>query len=146
MRAKRRRAFILALRLLLSPADYLIAYQPAATAQHEQAERPVREAWKLLLIYGLAGFGYIITATYLPLFLSGSLNAIDPVQIWAIFGLAAVPSCFLWHRLVIRLGYRRAFTLNLLIQAVGVILPAWSHTLPFCILSALLVGCTFWAP
>lgn len=65
------------------------------------------------------------------------------MQIWAIFGLAAVPSCFLWHRLVIRLGYRRAFTLNLLIQAVGVILPAWSHTLPFCILSALLVGCTF---
>ncbi|HBK4648502.1 TPA: YbfB/YjiJ family MFS transporter, partial [Klebsiella michiganensis] len=92
---------------------------------------------------GLAGFGYIITATYLPLFLSGSLNVIDPVQIWAIFGLAAVPSCFIWHRLVIKLGYRRAFTLNLLIQAIGVILPAWSHALPFCILSALLVGCTF---
>ena len=96
-----------------------------------------------LLIYGLAGFGYIITATYLPLFLSGSLNVIDPVQIWAIFGLAAVPSCFIWHRLVIKLGYRRAFTLNLLIQAIGVILPALSHALPFCILSALLVGCTF---
>jgi cyanate permease len=138
--------FVLALRLLLSPADYLIAYQPAATAHREEGEGRVREAWKLLLIYGLAGFGYIITATYLPLFLSGSLNVIDPVQIWAIFGLAAVPSCFIWHRLVIKLGYRRAFTLNLLIQAIGVILPAWSHALPFCILSALLVGCTFWAP
>lgn len=135
--------FFLALRLLLSPADYLIAYQPAATAHREEGEGRVREAWKLLLIYGLAGFGYIITATYLPLFLSGSLNVIDPVQIWAIFGLAAVPSCFIWHRLVIKLGYRRAFTLNLLIQAIGVILPAWSHALPFCILSALLVGCTF---
>ena len=135
--------FVLALRLLLSPADYLIAYKPADTAQHEQAEGGAREAWKLLLIYGLAGFGYIITATYLPLFLSGSLNAIDPVQIWAIFGLAAVPSCFVWHRLVIKFGYRRAFTANLLIQAVGVILPAWSHSLPFCILSALLVGFTF---
>ena len=135
--------FILALRLLLSPADYLIAYQSPAGVQDQQAQGRVREAWKLLLVYGLAGFGYIITATYLPLFLSGSLNAIDPVQIWAIFGLAAVPSCFIWHRLVIRFGYRRAFTLNLLIQAVGVILPAWSHALPFCLLSALLVGFTF---
>lgn len=135
--------FILALRLLLSPADYLIAYQSPAGVQDQQAQGRVREAWKLLLVYGLAGFGYIITATYLPLFLSGSLNAIDPVQIWAIFGLAAVPSCFIWHRVVIRFGYRRAFTLNLLIQAVGVILPAWSHALPFCLLSALLVGFTF---
>lgn len=135
--------FVLALRLLLSPADYLIAYKPADSEQHEQEEGGVSEAWKLLLIYGLAGFGYIITATYLPLFLSGSLNAIDPVQIWAIFGLAAVPSCFVWHRLVIKFGYRRAFTANLLIQAVGVILPAWSHSLPFCVLSALLVGFTF---
>lgn len=135
--------FVLAQRLLLSPANYLIAYKPAENVQNERAEGGVSEAWKLLLIYGLAGFGYIITATYLPLFLSGSLEAIDPVQIWAIFGLAAVPSCFIWHRLVIRLGYRRAFTLNLLIQAAGVILPAWSHSLPFCILSALLVGFTF---
>ena len=135
--------FLLALRLLLSPADYLIAYKAPDNLHHQQTEDKPREAWKLLLIYGLAGFGYIITATYLPLFLSGSLNAIDPVQIWAIFGLAAVPSCFIWHRLVMKAGYRRSFTLNLLIQAVGVILPAWSHSLPFCILSALLVGFTF---
>lgn len=30
--------FVLALRLLLSPADYLIAYQPAATAHREEGE------------------------------------------------------------------------------------------------------------
>uniref|UniRef100_UPI0035C8243E YbfB/YjiJ family MFS transporter n=1 Tax=Klebsiella pneumoniae TaxID=573 RepID=UPI0035C8243E len=43
-------------------------------------------------VYGLAGFGYIITATYLPLFLSGSLQSVDPVHLWALFGLAAAPA------------------------------------------------------
>jgi hypothetical protein len=56
-----------------------------------------------------------------------SLAQIDPVQIWALFGLAAVPSCFIWHKLVIRLGFRRALTANLLIQAAGVVLPALSQ-------------------
>ncbi|MFB5077979.1 YbfB/YjiJ family MFS transporter [Raoultella sp. C349492] len=135
--------FALVLRLLLSPSDYLIAYKPPVSAQAQGAEGQRGDAWKLLIIYGLAGFGYIITATYLPLFLSGSLTGIDPVQLWALFGLAAVPSCFVWHKLALKLGYRRAFTINLMVQATGVILPAWSHSLAFCMLSALLVGFTF---
>lgn len=135
--------FLLVLRLLLSPSDYLVDWKPTVSAQAAGAEGQRGEAWKLLIIYGLAGFGYIITATYLPLFLSGSLTDIDPVQLWALFGLAAVPSCFVWHRLALKLGYRRAFTLNLMVQATGVILPAWSHSLAFCMLSALLVGFTF---
>ncbi|EMJ8527172.1 YbfB/YjiJ family MFS transporter, partial [Klebsiella aerogenes] len=93
--------------------------------------------------YGLAGFGYIITATYLPLFLHGALAGIDPVHLWAVFGLAAVPSCFIWHQLVLKIGYQRAFCSNLVIQAFGVALPAWSHSFTFCLLSALLVGATF---
>lgn len=115
--------FLLVLRLLLSPSDYLVDWKPTVSAQAAGAEGQRGEAWKLLIIYGLAGFGYIITATYLPLFLSGSLTDIDPVQLWALFGLAAVPSCFVWHRLALKLGYRRAFTLNLMVQATGVILP-----------------------
>ncbi|WP_370461151.1 YbfB/YjiJ family MFS transporter [Raoultella sp. 18083] len=135
--------FALVLRLLLSPSDYLVDWKPTVSAQAAGAEGQRGDAWKLLIIYGLAGFGYIITATYLPLFLSGSLTGIDPVQLWALFGLAAVPSCFVWHKLALKLGYRRAFTINLMVQATGVILPAWSHSLAFCMLSALLVGFTF---
>lgn len=100
-------------------------------------------AWVLLLIYGLAGFGYIITATYLPLFLTGALHQIDPVHIWAVFGLAAAPSCFLWHRLLLKVGYETAFIINLLVQALGVILPVAAPSVLLCLGSAFLVGITF---
>ncbi len=99
--------------------------------------------WPLVASYGLAGFGYIVTATYLPLFVRDALGHIDPVHIWAAFGLGAAPSCFFWHALHNRLGTRRALALNLLVQAVGVILPALSQAAPSYLASALLVGGTF---
>ena len=135
--------FILALRLLLSPADYLIAYQSPAGVQDQQAQGRVREAWKLLLVYGLAGFGYIITATYLPLLMKSGLGAVDPLQVWAAFGLGAAPSCFLWHRLHLKLGGRRALALNLLVQAAGVMLPALGDSAFLYLGSAVLVGGSF---
>lgn len=135
--------FLVFFRLLNSPPDTLVDYPFKAQTSPGSQTATATEARKLLLIYGLAGFGYIITATYLPLFLTGSLTGIDPVQIWAVFGLAAVPSCFFWHRLVVARGYRFTLLLNLILQAVGVILPAFSHALPFCLASALLVGFTF---
>lgn len=98
---------------------------------------------QLIASYGLAGFGYIVTATYLPLFVRGALHGIDPVHLWAAFGLGAIPACFWWHRIHRALGARRAMALNLLLQAVGVALPVFSHTLPAYLASALLVGGTF---
>ncbi|HDT3904838.1 TPA: YbfB/YjiJ family MFS transporter [Raoultella ornithinolytica] len=134
--------FLLVVRLLLTPAHEVQTWPPQSPAL-TATDGQTADAWGLLAIYGFSGFGYIITATYLPLFLSASLAQIDPVQLWALFGLAAVPSCFIWHKLVIKLGFRRALTANLLIQAAGVVLPALSQTLLACLLSALLVGFTF---
>ncbi|BCP54857.1 sugar transporter [Kaistia sp. 32K] len=97
---------------------------------------------RLIVVYGLAGFGYIITATYLPLLVQTALGSVDPVHIWAVFGLGAVPSCFLWHALHVRWGTSRALLVNLLVQAAGVILPVL-HLPSAYIASALLVGGTF---
>ncbi|HEX7646473.1 MAG TPA: YbfB/YjiJ family MFS transporter, partial [Noviherbaspirillum sp.] len=99
--------------------------------------------WPLILIYGLAGFGYIVTATYLPLFVRNAVGQVDPIHIWAVFGLGAAPSCFLWHALHVRLGTRRALALNLAVQAAGVVLPVISLSPLFCLASSLLVGGTF---
>lgn len=135
--------YTIVFRLLSSPPETLIDYRPPSRPLAQGGPQTAAAAMRLIAVYGLAGFGYIITATYLPLFLSGSLSGIDPVHVWAVFGLAAVPSCFFWHRMVLRYGHRRSFTINLFVQAAGVILPAFSHDLMFCLASALMVGFTF---
>ncbi len=133
-------------------------HAPAATPAHEvqswppqsqaltETDGPTADAAITGDIW-FSGFGYIITATYLPLFfIRFAAQQIDPVQIWALFGLAAVPSCFIWHKLVVKLGFRRALTVNLLIRAAGVVLPALSQAL----LSAYSARCwsvlPLWAP
>lgn len=97
----------------------------------------------LVTVYGLAGFGYIITATYLPLLVKTALPNIDSAHVWAVFGLGAIPSCFLWHHLHQRFGTRIALTINLGFQAFGVVLPVIFPSTAGYLLSALLVGGTF---
>lgn len=132
--------------LLGIPAWWQLRRQPVqASAGHATATATPSGLGpgRLVLIYGLAGFGYIVTATYLPLLLQGSLGAIDPLQIWAAFGLGAIPSCFLWHALQQHLGTPRSLALNLLLQAGGVLLPVFSHAGWASLGSAILVGATF---
>lgn len=112
--------------------------QARAAAGHEA---PALGATRLIVIYGLAGFGYIVTATYLPLLVGSALASVDPVHIWAVFGLAAVPSCFIWHAAHERWGTRRGLMGNLVVQGIGVALPLL-HTPVAYIASALLVGGT----
>ncbi|MDN2697049.1 YbfB/YjiJ family MFS transporter [Janthinobacterium sp. SUN073] len=99
--------------------------------------------WPLVLIYGLAGLGYIVTATYLPVLVGTALPGLNSAHVWAVFGLGAAPSCFLWHRLHERLGTRQALRLNLLLQALGVALPVLAPSAAGYLLSAILVGGTF---
>jgi len=110
---------------------------------HQVSPRHALGAWPLVASYGLAGLGYIITATYLPLLIHGALHDVNPLHIWAMFGLAAVPSCFLWHAVHERLGTRRAMQWNLVVQALGVALPAIDHSAAAYLGSAILVGGTF---
>lgn len=113
---------------------------------HEQSAQDVSPvllgATRLIVIYGLAGLGYIITATYLPLLVRSAFASVDPIHIWAVFGLGAVPSCFLWHSLYQKWGAHRSLMANLVVQAIGVVLPVL-HTPVAYIASALLVGGTF---
>ncbi|MEO1828810.1 MAG: YbfB/YjiJ family MFS transporter [Pseudomonas sp.] len=124
--------------LLLDRA--VVAAAPGMASGHSAA--PVA-AWPLVVLYGLAGLGYIVTATYLPVLVRDSFPDLNAAHVWAVFGLGAAPSCFVWHRVHQRLGSRAALRVNLLIQAVGVALPAMLPTTTGFLLSALLVGGTF---
>jgi len=115
----------------------------ASSAGASSARRASVRPWPLVIVYGLAGLGYIVTATYLPLLVKSSLPHLDAAHIWAVFGLGAAPSCFLWHHLHDRLGTRRALSMNLIIQAIGVVLPVFAPSAIGYLVSALLVGGTF---
>ncbi|KHA75787.1 sugar transporter [Janthinobacterium lividum] len=141
--------------LLLAGVTVLagLAAAPAITAGGEATpDAPAQPAasvlasvapWPLVLIYGLAGLGYIVTATYLPVLVKTALPGLNSAHVWAVFGLGAAPSCFLWYRLHERLGTRQALRLNLLLQALGVVLPVLAPSAAGYLLSAILVGGTF---
>ncbi len=99
---------------------------------------------RLVLAYGLFGFGYIITATFLVAMVRAdpALRALEPV-VWVVFGLAAAPSVALWSRLARLLGISRAFAAAALTEALGVLAAVvWPSTVGV-ILAAVLVGGTF---
>jgi len=116
---------------------------PAAAGASRGAARDPRLR-RMTLAYGLFGFGYVITATFLVAIVRAApaIRALEPV-IWIVVGLAAAPSVMIWGWLGRRIGIQTAFAVAALAGAVGV-LPSvvWPSAAGIC-LAALLVGGTF---
>ena len=98
----------------------------------------------LLTSYGLEGLGYIVTGTFIvaiadqtPAFSGNATN------VWVLVGLAAIPSCVLWAYLGNRFGYMLSLMILLLIQSIGIALPALSDSSLSFYISAVLFGATF---
>lgn len=97
----------------------------------------------LAIAYGLFGFGYVITATFIVDMVRGtaSLRPLEP-YIWVLFGVSAVPSVALWTGLGRRWGILRAFAVTSIVEAAGVAASAlWLHAAGV-IIAAVLVGGT----
>jgi predicted MFS family arabinose efflux permease len=98
----------------------------------------------LLLSYGLFGFGYVITATFIVDMVRGAsaLAHLEP-YIWVLFGLSAVPSVAFWTGLGRRWGLLRVYAVACAVEAVGVATSAlWLH-LASIVISSVFVGGTF---
>ena len=98
----------------------------------------------LLASYGLEGLGYIVTGTFIvaiaeqtPAF-SGNATSV-----WVLVGLTAIPSCVIWAYFGNKYGYMLSLMILLVIQAVGIALPAISTTSASFYVSAILFGATF---
>lgn len=102
------------------------------------------ESARLVLSYGLFGFGYIIPATFLPVMARQALGGSALFAwSWPVFGAAAALSVLAVARLACRFGNRRLWLTCHLIMAAGVALPLLSAH-PLAILGAALgVGGTF---
>ena len=124
----------------LVPPDDMTA-QTARTAGGTPLSR---DFVALLLAYGLFGFGYVITATFIVDMVRGT-SSIAPLEpyIWLLFGLCAVPSVALWTALGRRWGVLRIYALACIVEALGVAASAlWLHPASI-VISAVFVGGTF---
>jgi len=98
----------------------------------------------LVVAYGLFGFGYIITATFLVAIVRGSseLRAVEPV-VWLLVGVTAAPSVAVWSFLEARTGIEHAFALACVLEAIGVAASGLWITPAGILLAAVLLGATF---
>jgi predicted MFS family arabinose efflux permease len=98
----------------------------------------------MVVAYGLFGFGYVITATFLVAIvrLTADIRAVEP-WVWTLVGLAAIPSVAIWARLGSRIGIINAFAAACVIEAIGVAASVEWVTIAGICFAALILGGTF---
>ena len=98
----------------------------------------------LVIAYGLFGFGYVITATFLVTIVRASPDVrwLEPV-VWIIVGVTAIPSVAVWRWAGQRIGDAGAFACACVLEAVGVIASVLWIAPAGILLSASLLGGTF---
>ncbi len=98
----------------------------------------------LIVAYGLFGFGYVITATFISTMVRTAppIQSIEPI-IWLVVGLAAIPSVALWTWIGRRLGNDVSFAIACVLEGVGVAMSVLATSVPAIVLSAALLGGTF---
>ncbi len=122
-----------------------LAPAPAGPAATRSAQRRGEMAL-LTLAYGLAGFGYIITATFLPVIARGALPGSAWLDMfWPIFGLGVMAGALLATRISPRIDFRLLLLGCYLTQAFGIATGLLSPSLAGFALGSLLLGLPFTA-
>ncbi len=120
---------------------------PVQQAGDSSAEPPLPRdpaLVRLIIAYGLFGFGYIVTATFLVAIVrQGDGGRIFEAVVWLVTGLAIIPSIHLWGRLARTRGVISAYIIGCLVEAVGVAASVSLGGRVGPILSGLLLGGTF---
>lgn len=97
---------------------------------------------RMTVAYGLFGFGYVITATFLVAIVRIEVPRMESA-IWVMVGLGAAPSVWLWGALGRRIGTAKAFAVAAAIEAAGVLASVASVGVVSVSLAAVLLGGTF---
>jgi len=106
---------------------------------------PPERRWMLVLYtaYFCAGFGYVVSATFLVTIvdLQTDLQGKGSL-IWLLTGLAATPACVIWDRIARRIGELKALTMAYALNIMGIIIPVLDGTLIGVAISGILFGAT----
>ena len=98
----------------------------------------------LIIAYFTEGVGFVVQATFLPDIIN-NLEGLDGFGgiTWTLVGVAGIPSCIIWMLLAHRFGSSNIIIIALLLQAVGILIPAFSTNFYLNLLSGVLYGGTF---
>ncbi|MEO1226436.1 MAG: YbfB/YjiJ family MFS transporter [Pseudomonadota bacterium] len=132
--------------ICLAAAVMLVAprREAAPNAQAGAVQKPPGGLPALIVAYGLFGFGYVITATFISVMVVEK-PALAPAEpyVWLVFGLAAAPSVLIWTLLARRYGGIVAFAIACGVEAVGVVLSVAAESPAMALVASALVGGTF---
>jgi MFS family permease len=79
------------------------------------------DAWWLVILYGIPGFGYIITATFLPVIARAALpGSVWPDLFWPMFGVALMVGVLAGARLPAHWDNRTLLAACYVLQALGI--------------------------
>ncbi|MFF3655137.1 YbfB/YjiJ family MFS transporter [Streptomyces olivochromogenes] len=126
-------------------ADQATQATAVTAAAADESRAPSMHRWftALFASYTLEGIGYIIAGTFLVAAIEQSSPGPLGGGAWVLVGLAAVPSSALWARLGRRWSRPDLLLAALVVQAVGIALPALIGGAPAALVSAVLFGATF---
>lgn len=132
---------------VLAPRHELPAPAAAATGSTGAARsHGAAEVTTLTLAYGMAGFGYIITATFLPVIARQSLPGSPWLDMfWPIFGLGVIAGALIASRLRTTLDLRLLLAICYAVQALGIGVGLFSPSLAGFAIGSLLLGLPFTA-
>jgi predicted MFS family arabinose efflux permease len=115
-------------------------------AQAEKPRQPLfnKRFTRLSIAYGLFGFGYVVTATFIVAMARrlGHAAMIEPLT-WLIVGLTAAPSIFVWQRVAQRYGIFAALRVAYAVQAVGVLFAGFGSSQLALLIGGACLGGTF---
>ncbi|MGZ9817455.1 YbfB/YjiJ family MFS transporter [Peribacillus simplex] len=98
----------------------------------------------LIIAYGLEGLGYIVTGTFIvSIAEKTSYFHNGATLVWMMVGLAAIPSCLIWSLVAKKWGYIKSLVIAMVLQSLGIAMPAFWMSKTSFVISALLFGATF---
>lgn len=122
------------------------ANAPVSTPATSHAPAGRKQMLLLALAYGLAGFGYIITATFLPVIAREAMPGSVWIDFfWPIFGLGVVTGALLATRIPATGDFRYLLAGAYTVQALGIGASVFSPNLAGFAIGSLLLGIPFTA-
>jgi predicted MFS family arabinose efflux permease len=99
---------------------------------------------KIIMAYGIFGFGYVVTATFLVAIVRQSeAPPLFESIVWLTAGLAGLPSVWLWNKVARRFGLIPTFVVACAVETVGVLASIGLGGYAGPLLSGALLGGTF---